>query len=88
MTTKVTMEQLEYWYRKQEEAKAELPYGSDLGRRYYYESPHEPFATIALILTHLMFCWECDHELPPGSYWSFTIPEGLICQVRSAGGSE
>ena len=76
----VTKEQLEYWYRRQEDEKAELSMGSNLGHYTYADSPHEPFATCALILQHLMFCWECDHPAPGKRYWSFTIPEGILCQ--------
>jgi hypothetical protein len=75
----VTKEQLEYWYRRQEEEKAKLPLGSSLGTYYYSDSGHEPFSTCALILQHLMFSWECDHPAPGKRYWTFTVPEGLLC---------
>lgn len=44
--------------------------------------PYEPFATYALILLHLMFCWECENPVPEKMYWTFTVPEGLLCQAR------
>ncbi len=75
----VTKDQLEYWYRLQEEEKQKLPMGAELGKRWYAESPHEPFATYALILLHLMFCWECEHPSSGKRYWAFTVPGGLMC---------
>ena len=79
----VTKEQLEYWYRRQEDEKKNLPYGwSSLCGPYYCQSSYEPFATIALILQHLMFSWECDHPAPGKRYWTFTVPEGLLCHSK------
>jgi hypothetical protein len=77
----VTKEQLEYWYRLQEEEKANLPYGAFIGGGpYYCQNHHEPFATVALILMHLMFCWECEHPLDGKRHWTFTTKDGLLCE--------
>ncbi len=75
----VTKEQLEYWYRRQEEEKAKLPRGANLGNHYYADSAHEDFALCALILLHLMFCWECDNPAPHNRHWTFTTENGLLC---------
>jgi len=80
----VTKEQLEYWYRRQEEEKAKLPMGISLGAYSYADSAHEPFATCALILAHLMFCWECENPDLGKRNWTFTIPNGLLCLPREA----
>jgi hypothetical protein len=79
----VTKEQLEYWYRRQEEELAKLPHGAALSgaeSNTYASSPHEPFATCALILLHLMFCWECENPALGKRYWSYEPPVGLICR--------
>jgi hypothetical protein len=80
----VTKEQLEYWYRRQEEEKKKLPMEWGLGTYHYADSGYEPFSTCALILLHLMFCWECENPLPGKTYWTWTIPEGLLCKSREA----
>lgn len=75
----MTKETVEYWYGQQEDAKELIPKGNGLlipeGKSLYACSAFEPLATAAIILLHVMFCWECENPAPKGRRWTFSIPE-------------
>jgi hypothetical protein len=82
----VTKEQVEEAYREMEYQKSLIPIGNGLGCRgsSYSTSIYEDFALAALIFEHVAFGWECENPAQGKRYWTFTVPEGLLCMSEAA----